>query len=320
MTVRAAEAGPEQAAAAAPARPRFGRRELPVRWLALAMNTPSILVLVGVLAYPIYYAGYLSVHRVGIAQMRRGVFPFHGVQNYVDLFEDPLFWLALKNTFVFTAIVVSVEIVLAVAIGLLLMQTRVWISRVTAVLLLLPYAIPPIANGLIWSFIYNFKFGFLNRVLLSTGLISEPVNWAGNPDTALVAVAVAYIWRTLPFAVLLVYAALQGVNRELYEAAAVDGAGAWRRFWHVTLPLLRPIIVVVLILRTTFAFSVFEEVLAITQGGPGDATWVAAWYGYKASFAPPFNIGLGAASAYVLALIVGLLAILYVRVFYRRIA
>lgn len=301
-------------------RPRVWRRELPVGWLAFAMNVPSMVFLFGVLAYPIYYAGYLSVHRVGIGQLRRGIFPFYGLQNYADLFEDPLFWLSLKNTVVFTAIVVMVEVALAVAIGLLLMQTRVWISRVTRLLMLLPYAIPPIANGLIWSFIYNFKFGFLNRVLLTTGVISEPVNWAGDPDTALVAVAVAYIWRTLPFAILLVYAALQGINRELYEAAAVDGAGAWRRFRHITLPMLQPIIVVILILRTSFAFAVFEEILAITQGGPGDATWVAAWYGYRVSFAPPFNIGLGAASAYVLALIVGLLAIAYVRFFYRKLS
>lgn len=299
-------------------RPRW--RELPAGRLAFVMNVPSIVFLFGVLAYPIYYAGYLSLHQVGIGQLRRGIFPFHGLQNYVDLVEDPLFWLSLKNTVVFTAIVVTVEVALAVAIGLLLMQTRVWISRLTRLLMLLPYAIPPIANGLIWSFIYNFKFGFLNRVLLTAGVISEPVNWAGDPDTALVAVAVAYIWRTLPFAILLVYAALQGINRELYEAAAVDGAGPWRRFRHITLPMLQPIIVVILILRTSFAFAVFEEILAITQGGPGDATWVAAWYGYRVSFAPPFNIGLGAASAYVLALIVGLLAIAYVRFFYRKLS
>lgn len=299
-------------------RPRW--RELPAGRLAFVMNLPSIVFLFGVLAYPIYYAGYLSLHQVGIGQLRRGIFPFHGLQNYVDLVEDPLFWLSLKNTVAFTAIVVTVEVALAVAIGLLLMQTRVWISRVTRLLMLLPYAIPPIANGLIWSFIYNFKFGFLNRVLLTAGVISEPINWAGDPDTALVAVAVAYIWRTLPFAILLVYAALQGISRELYEAAAVDGAGPWRRFRHITLPMLQPIIVVILILRTSFAFAVFEEILAITQGGPGDATWVAAWYGYRVSFAPPFNIGLGAASAYVLALIVGLLAIAYVRFFYRKLS
>ena len=113
-----------------------------------------------------------------------------------------------------------------------------------------------------------------------------------------------YIWRTLPFAILLIHAALQGMNPELFEAAAVDGASALQRFRHITLPLLQPIIVVILVLRTSFAFTVFEEILAITQGGPGDATWVAAWYSYK-GFAPPFDIGLSAASAYILALIVG---------------
>jgi ABC-type sugar transport system permease subunit len=99
----------------------------------------------------------------------------------------------------------------------------------------------------------------------------------------------------------------------------VDGASAWRRWWTITLPLLRPVIAVSLILRTTFAFMVFDEILAITQGGPGNATWVAAWYTYRMAFQPPFNVGLGAASAYVLALVVGVAALLYVRLVYRRV-
>ncbi len=288
--------------------------------MALLMNLPSLAVMALVLAYPIYYAGYLSVHKVGIAEIRRGVFPFYDWQNYARLFEDELFWLSLQNTAIFTFVTVSAEIVLAVAIALLINQSSLWTSRVTRWLILLPYAIPPIANGLIWNFMYNFQFGFLNRILFTAGIIGEPINWAGNPDTALYAVTVPYIWRTLPFAILLIHAALQGIPRELYEAAAVDGATAWHRFRHVTLPLLRPIIAVILILRTSFAFAVFEEILAITQGGPGDATWVAAWYSYKVSFAPPFNIGAGSASAYVLAMIVGALAILYVKLVYRRIA
>ena len=227
------------------------------------------------------YAGYLSVHKVGLAQLRSGEFPFAGLDNYRRVLDDPLFWVALKNTCIFTAITVGSEIVLAVAIALLINQPGIWTSRVTRFLILLPYAIPPICNGLIWSFLYSFQFGFLNRILFSLGLINDPINWAGNPDTALYAVTVPYIWRTLPFAILLVHAALQGIPRELYEEAAVDGANAWHRFRHITLPLLRPIIAIILVLRTSFAFAVFEEILAITQGGPGDATWVAAWYSYK---------------------------------------
>ncbi|BCX18998.1 MAG: ABC transporter permease [Geminicoccaceae bacterium] len=294
-------------------------RELAAGRLAVVMNLPTLLTMALVLAYPIGYAAWLSFHRVGPAQLRRGEFPWTGLDNYVRLFSDPLFLLALKNTFVFVTIVVVAELVLAVAIGLLIDQQRIWTSRITRVLILLPYAIPPIANGLIWSFIYSFQFGFLNRILFTVGVIDAPVNWAGHPETALYAVTVPYIWRTLPFAVLLVHAALQGIGRELHEAAAVDGATAWQRFRYVTLPLLVPILVVILVLRTSFAFTVFEEIRAITQGGPGDATWVAAWYSYKKAFEPPNDIGLGAASAWVLALIVGALAILYVKTIYRRI-
>jgi ABC-type sugar transport system permease subunit len=246
------------------------------------------------------------------------VFPFVGWGNYQRILSDPMFLLAMKNTLVFTAFSVAVEIVLGMAIALLISQQHVWTGRVTRYLMLLPYAVPPIASGLIWSFLYNFDFGFLNRILFTLHLVNQPVNWIGNPSTALFAVAVPYIWRTLPFAILLFHAALAGINTELYEAASVDGAGPLQRFWHITLPLLRPIIVVLLVLRTSFAFAVFDEVLAITQGGPGDATWVAAWYSYKRSFAPPFDIGIGAASAYVLALIIGLLALVYVGAIYRR--
>ena len=297
---------------------RFGR-ELGPRVLGVAMNIPTLLTLALVLAYPIYYAAYLSFHKVSLAELRRGIFPFVGFANYERILTDPLFLVALKNTMIFTAFSVTTEILLAVAIALLIDQKHIWTSRVTKFLILVPYAVPPIANGLIWSFIYSFEYGFLNRILFTTGLTDHAINWAGNPTTALFAVSIPYIWRTLPFAILLIHAALQGISAEYYEAASVDGAGAFQRFWHITLPLLRPIIVVILVLRTSFAFAVFDEVLAITQGGPGDATWVASWYSYKKGFSPPFDIGLGSASAYILALIVGLFAIAYVKIIYRRI-
>jgi ABC-type sugar transport system permease subunit len=300
------------------AKPFRFSRELSPGVLSAAMNIPSLLTLALVLAYPIYYAAYLSFHKVSLAELRRGIFPFVGLANYERIFNDPLFLLALKNTLIFTAFSVTVEIVLAIAIALLIDQQHIWTSRVTKFLILVPYAVPPIASGLIWSFIYSFEYGFLNRILFTTGVSGTAVNWAGDPATALFAVSVPYIWRTLPFAILLLHAALQGINQELYEAASVDGAGAMQRFWHITLPLLRPIIVVILVLRTSFAFAVFDEVLAITQGGPGDATWVASWYSYKKGFSPPFDIGVGSASAYVLAIIIGLIAIAYVGLIYRR--
>ena len=295
------------------------RREMSAGRFALVMNLPTLLCLGLVLAYPVAYAAYLSVHRVGLAQLRRGEFAFTGWENYGRVLEDPLFWVAIKNTLIFTVITVGSEIVLAVAIALLINQVGIWTSRITRFLILLPYAIPPICNGLIWSFLYSFQFGFLNRILFSLGLISDPVNWAGNPDTALYAVTVPYIWRTLPFAIILVHAALQGIPRELYEQAAIDGANAWHRFTKITWPMLQQIIAIILILRTAFAFAVFEEILAITQGGPGDATWVAAWYSYKITFAPPNNFGMGSASAFILTLMIAAIALVYLRLIYRRV-
>ena len=287
--------------------------------LTVLMNLPSLALMALVLAYPVGYAAYLSVHRVGLAQLRRGEFAFTGWENYGRVLEDPLFWVAIKNTLIFTVITVGSEIVLAVAIALLINQTSIWTSRITRFLILLPYAIPPICNGLIWSFLYSFQFGFLNRILFTAGLIDDPVNWAGNPDTALYAVTVPYIWRTLPFAIILVHAALQGIPRELYEQAAIDGANAWHRFTKITWPMLQQIIAIILILRTAFAFAVFEEILAITQGGPGDATWVAAWYSYKITFAPPNNFGMGSASAFILTLMIAAIALVYLRLIYRRV-
>jgi ABC-type sugar transport system permease subunit len=297
---------------------RFGR-EMSPRVLGLAMNLPTLVTLALVLAYPIYYAAYLSMHKVSLVQLRTGVFPFVWFDNYERVLTDPLFILSLGNTLIFTTFVVVVEVVAAVAIAILINQQDVWTSRITRFLILLPYAVPPIANGLIWAFIYNGKMGFLNRLLYSVGAIDGPIDWTANPDTALFAVAVPYIWRTLPFAILLVHAALQGINKELYEAASVDGAGGWHRFVHITLPLLMPVIVVLLVLRTSFAVAVFDEILAITQGGPGDATWVASWYSYKKGFAPPFDIGAGAASAFILALIVAAFALAYIKLLYRRV-
>src|SRR5262249_22877120 len=165
---------------------------------ALVMNLPTLICLGLVLAYPVGYALYLSVHRVGLAQLRRGEFAFTGWENYSRVLEDPLFWVAIKNTLIFTVITVGSEIVLAAASALLLTHTTIGAPRLTPSPTLPRYATPPICNGLIWSFMYSFQFGFLNRILFSAGLTTDPVNWAGNPDTALYAVTVPYVWRTLP--------------------------------------------------------------------------------------------------------------------------
>lgn len=295
------------------------RSELRPGAFALWMNLPALACMALVLAYPIAYAGYLSLHEVSLKQLRGGDMPWAGLANFARLLDDEVFWLSLRHTFVFVAVSVALEVVLALLIALVIDDERVWISRVTRALILLPWAVPPIVNGLLWAFVFNAQYGYLNRTLHALGLIDGSVNWLGSPGLAMTAIITAYVWRTTPFNILLYHAALQGIPAALYEAADVDGASPWQRFWSVTLPLLLPVIAVSLILRTTFAFMVFDEILAITQGGPGNATWVAAWFTYRVSFQPPFNIGLGAASAWALAIVVGAISLVYVRTLYRRV-
>jgi ABC-type sugar transport system permease subunit len=292
--------------------------EAPAGRLALILNLPTLVALALVLAYPICFAGYLSLHEVSIRQLRSGVFSWAGLANFTRLFQDEVFWLSLRHTLVFVAASVLLEVVIGLAIALTISDERVWLARVTRLLILIPWAVPPVVNGLLWSFIANAQYGYLNRALHKLGLITDYVNWLGQPRLAMAIVITAYVWRTAPFNILLYHAAIQGIPAEIYEAAAVDGASPWQSLWRLTLPLLRPIVAVTLILRTTFGFMVFDEILAITQGGPGNDTWVAAWYTYRVAFQPPFNIGLGAASAWVLAIIIGLAALLYVRLVYRR--
>ena len=299
------------------ARAPRGRGEIGAGRLAALMTAPAVVFLLAIVAYPLVFALYLSFHQVGARELRSGEMPFVGLDNFAALLTDAVFHQSLQHTFVFVSLSVLLEVVLGVGIALIINEQSVRISAVTRVLILLPWAVPPIVNGLLWSFIYNSKYGYLNVLLYNLGLIGDFVQWTGNADWALFLVIVPYVWRTTPFAVLLFHDALQGIPDELYEAAEVDGAGIWQRFWRITLPLLVPTILVVLVLRTSFAFMVFDEIFAITGGGPGNATWTAAWYVYRTTFQPPFEIGVGAAAAYVLALIIFVVAFVYVRLLYR---
>lgn len=294
------------------------RRELSRGQLAFLLNIPTSVLLLLVMAYPLGYAFYLSFTRASILDLQRGSFSFAGLVNYVELFKDPVFLLSLKNTAFFSLVSVSAILVGGLIIALAVQPERPRITRLTRLLMLVPWGVPPIAAGLMWSFIYNPNYGYLNVVLRNLGIVDEYVSIVGDPTLAMWGVIVAYVWRVLPFAAVLFYAALQSIPQELYEAARVDGASAWQQFRSITLPLLRPTITVLLLLRTAWAFMVFDEILAITGGGPGNATWVAAYYTYSYSF-KYMEMGMGAASAYIITLIIGVLAVFYIRVIYREI-
>jgi multiple sugar transport system permease protein len=293
------------------------RGDLGVNHLAFLLNLPTAVILLLLIAYPLGYAFYLSVHRVTMSSLRSGHAPFVGLLNYLTVLQDPLFLKTLSRTLLMGtfSVVLMLAIGLFVAMAMNMGHSR--ISYVTRTLVLMPWAVPPIANGLMWSFIFNSRYGHLNATLYSLGFIDHFIRFLSSPTLAVMAVIIAYVWRVVPFSALLYHAALAGIPKEVYEAAEVDGANAWQRFWHITLPLLRPVTAVLLILRTAFALMIFDEVFALTNGGPGDSTWTAAWYSYWNSFRL-IRFDIGSASAFILATVIGFLAWFYIRFVYRR--
>jgi ABC-type sugar transport system permease subunit len=295
------------------------RGELRAGQLALLMVLPALLFLLAIIAYPVLYALWLSLHEVTLKGLAKGGMPFAGLANYARLVRDPVFWRTMGHSAEFVASSVILEVSLGLSIAMIINYPRTrFLGSVNKALMLLPWAVPPIANGLMWSYIYNPSFGYLNVVLYKLGIIDQFMQFAGNPRLALPAVVLAFVWRVTPFSVLLFHAALQSIPEDLYDAAKVDGGGALDRFRYVTFPLIRPTLAIVLVLRTAFAFMVFDEIFAITYGGPGDSTWVASWYTYQHAF-NYLEIGSGAAAAYVMAMIVAVVTIIYLLLVYRRV-
>ena len=263
---------------------------------------PALVILAGVTVFPVISVVFLSLSR---RHLVFGVSEFIGLDNYRFLVTDDRFWNALGNTVYFTALSVTFELAIGLAFALLLHRTFRLKGTVRA-LVLVPWAIPTVVSARMWEWLYNTDYGLLNH------LLGSKINWLGSPSWALNAAVFMDVWKTTPFVVILLTAGLQVIPRELYHAAALDGAGRWETFRRITLPLLKPVIVVVLIFRTLDAFRVFDAVYVLTGGGPANATETLSVYAYKVLF-QTLQFGYGSALATIVFLCVGTLSVLYVR-------
>lgn len=273
------------------------------------------LILVGcMLLAPLGYALMLSVHDVRGNIL--GAAPFVGLKNYHAVFTTPTFIASCGRTLYFAVVSLLVQFPLGMLVALLLNERFVGRDLLRA-LILIPWALPTIVNAALWTWIYQPSYGALNGLLTQLGLIHSAVLWLGSPRLAMNMVIVADTWKVLPFYVILLLAGLQTISPELYQAAAVDGAGAWQRFWHVTLPSLRTVILIILVLRTVDTFRVFDIIYQITQGGPAGGTSVLAYQAYLTSFLQ-LQFGQGSAVAFVIAAATLLLAALYMRLLGRE--
>jgi multiple sugar transport system permease protein len=280
-----------------------GGSEATERRQAFWMVAPAVAVLVGVALYPIGAAIWLSLQRRVLVF---GEARFIGLGNYRFLLEDARFWAALGNTVYFTVVAVLVELLLALPLALLLHRAFPGRGLLRAGALI-PWAIPTVVSARLWGWLFNADYGLVNRLLPGTD-----INWLGTPGYALHAAILVDVWKTTPFVALLLLAGLQGISDDLYKAARVDGASAWRTFRAITLPLLKPAILLALLFRTLDAFRVFDAIYVLTEGGPGNTTETLSVYAYKMLMRSG-DFGYGSTLAVVTFLCVMLISLVYLK-------
>lgn len=271
---------------------------------------PALTVIVGVALFPLAWTFWESLHRHDLGRPWTGR-PFVGLANYERLLASERFWAAMGHTAFFTTVSVLFEVIAGLSLALLLTHVARLrgVVRVTA---LLPWALPTVVAALVFRFAFDGEAGIANAVATRTGLLDHPVAWFAEASTAWVPLILADAWKTTPFVTLLLLAGLTTIDDDLYAAAEVDGARAAARFWHLTLPLLRPTLLVVLLFRTMDAFRVFDLVYVLTGGGPGTSTEPIALLTFDALLSD-LRFGYGSALSVVVFLATALLAAIYLR-------
>jgi multiple sugar transport system permease protein len=238
------------------------------------------------------------------------------LENYVKLARDDLFWNALLITFRFVGSTVLLHLVVGLAVALAL-NAQIKANRFFRVIAILPWTVPDVISGLIWRFMYNPTSGIINHTLRNYGVTNTYIEWLGHPKLAPASVIFADVWRGYPFVMIILLAGLQAIPRELYEAARVDGASSFQEFRHITIPLLKRMIIIAGALDTIWQFRRFGLVYNMTLGGPGHVTEILSLYIYKQYF-KYFNFEYASAMAVVLAIIMLVISLPYVRMMVRR--
>lgn len=225
---------------------------------------PSMIVIGVVAFYPIFKAIILSLYAIDLTLPQLGR-RFVAMTNYLEIFSDSRFWFALWNTIYITIIAVTLELILGLSVAMLINKPFIGRGVIRAVILI-PWAIPTVVAAQMWRWIFNDQVGIFNHILKTFGILDQFFPWLATPETARFCIIIADVWKTTPFVALLLMAGLQLIPAEIYEAAMVDGASAWKRFTCVTLPLLKPIILVALLFRTLDTFRIFDLVYVLTGG------------------------------------------------------
>jgi multiple sugar transport system permease protein len=282
----------------------FGIRRLTPLFFIL----PCIVILLAVSIFPLLYSLWLSFNSWELAMglPKR----FIGLGNYIRLFQDPRFWMSMKNMGKVLLFGVGSQFLIGFSLALLL--NREFRSRtLVATLFLLPTMIAPVVIGCTWRQIYHYSYGPLNYFLQVTRL-SGGINWLADIRLALPSIIISDTWEWTPFIMVVLLAGLQSIPVDLQEVAAIDGASRWQIFWHITLPFLKPIIIVVILIRAMDAFKLFDLVVLLTRGGPGGSSETVAYYNYLSAF-KHFSMGYAAAMSYIQLVVIIIIANFFLR-------
>lgn len=272
---------------------------------------PVILYLLIFFGYPLYYSLTVSLQDYNLQTEYTGIAPFIGLTNYLNVLQDPTVRMAAWHTLIFT--VGSIVPQFLIGLGLALFFARKFpLSRFLRSLMLLPWLLPLVVSGTVWKWLFDQTNGVIDQMLASLHLLPAHYGWLTTPGWALAAIIITNIWIGIPFNMVLLYSGLQGISGEVYEAASIDGANRWQQFWYITVPLLRPVIGVVLLLGLIYTLKVFDVVYVMTSGGPANTTQIFATWSYNLSFAQQL-FGQGAALGNIILVISLVVALFYLR-------
>ncbi len=290
-------------------RPRIRRRQIKEWRTGCLFLLPAVLFLVFTSLYPLTYALFLTFFRwdLKISPERS----FIGLDNYVYAIGDSQFHSSLWVTLIFVGVTVTVEVVLGMVIALMVTRETSH-GRVVRSLLLIPMVMTPVVVGILWRILFNPDFGLVNYILSLFGADPTKLLWLGDPDLALWAVMITDIWEWTPFVVLVFVAGLTSLPVDTFKAARVDGASSWQIFWKITLPLLKPVILVTVLLRFLDAFKVVDTVYVMTYGGPGDSTKLLSFFIYETGL-KYFNIGYASTVSWIFIVLMFVLTFYLIR-------
>lgn len=273
---------------------------------------PAVLAILLLSVYPLLQGIWISFLNYDMTKTNTSDFgTFAGIKNYLVVFANSKYRNAVANSVLWTLINIVAQLVLAMVVALVLNE-KLKGRGVFRTMALLPWAIPAAISALTFSALYDTKIGVFNAILIRLGVLKEGYSFLGNVPTAMPAVIVANVWKSTPFLIIFILAALQGVSYDMYESGAIDGAGKWKRFLYITLPNIKEPMAVAVILNLISIFNNFNAIWLLTQGGPLDSTEIMYTYAYRQAFVD-HKFGYAAATSVVIFIVIAVLTMIYVR-------